>query len=282
MLVASVHTRTRRGFLCLLLLALPFVASTGAPAQAKREKNAKPQPEADKDPAKKEPPKESPRLQKLKHLTFDRRPSAILRAWAPQPPVVKSDATKDKKDDPLATELSAFQRNVTLGNWTAVKAYLGKLPTDEAKAGYQQLLRMPRRRFIFRHDSILLRKDAEGQFARHSQRCPKTPQQHRLVQEPRKGMSLAVPDRQSIRASLVLFLATASLSGTTRCRQGQMPAHLPANPTCDCDRLRRGQPFADHEDTWVRAGHTAPCLPATPGIRLCRPRFSASRSPRGW
>ena len=37
-------------------------------------------------------------------------------------------------------EMSALQRNVTLGDWAAVKEYFGKLTDDEKKAGYDQLL----------------------------------------------------------------------------------------------------------------------------------------------
>jgi hypothetical protein len=87
---------------------------------------------------------ESPRLQKLKQLQFDRRPSAILKAWAPAPPEEKSQPADPKaapaKPDPLDGELKTFQRNVTLGNWAAVKTYLTGLPEEEAKAGYQQML----------------------------------------------------------------------------------------------------------------------------------------------
>src|SRR5262245_24614050 len=70
-------------------------------------------------------PKESPRLQKLKTLSYDRRPSAILRAWS-TPPVEPAAQTepdkspdksadkakgkdKDKKNDPLVAELAALQ-----------------------------------------------------------------------------------------------------------------------------------------------------------------------------
>lgn len=77
------------------------------------------------------------RLQRLRSLTFDRRPSAILQAWAPAAPA--------KKDAPLPhgleLEMQMFQRRVTLGHWPAVKAYLAVLPKEEAKAGYEQLLR---------------------------------------------------------------------------------------------------------------------------------------------
>jgi hypothetical protein len=88
-------------------------------------------------PAPPEKPKgPSPRLQKLQQLVFDRRPSAILKAWAPRG-AEKVDLTKI---DPLQLELDMFQRRVTLGHWDAVKAYLAALPKDEGKSGYQHLL----------------------------------------------------------------------------------------------------------------------------------------------
>lgn len=41
----------------------------------------------------------------------------------------------------LDDEIAAFQRNVTLGDWTAVKAYLASLNDDEKKIAYEQLLK---------------------------------------------------------------------------------------------------------------------------------------------
>ncbi len=143
---------TRPAVLVLALVSFLFALSAGhaqTPAepqpavklQATDKSKPEPDQKAAKEPAK-ETPKESPRLQKLKQLTYDRRPSSILKAWAPQPPSPepKDDAKGDKKPDPLAEELSAFQRHVTVGNWPGVKAYLAGLPEDEAKAGYKQLL----------------------------------------------------------------------------------------------------------------------------------------------
>ncbi|MDY3557630.1 hypothetical protein R5W23_000158 [Gemmata sp. JC673] len=105
---------------------------------------------------KKEEPKETPRMSRLKSLSFDRRSSSILKAWAPQPEPKKDDTPKEpvvkspeaKEPDPkvaeqaaaLDKEISAFQKNVTLGKWAEVKAYLASLPADEGEAGYKQLL----------------------------------------------------------------------------------------------------------------------------------------------
>jgi hypothetical protein len=83
----------------------------------------------------KEKEKES-RLSRLKKLSHDRRPSAILKAWAPP---AKTDRPQLPKE-PLDEEIAAFQKNVTLGKWAEVKAYLASLPDEEAIAAYEQVL----------------------------------------------------------------------------------------------------------------------------------------------
>src|SRR5262245_32157146 len=72
-----------------------------------------------------EPKPPSPRLNQLRMLMYDRRPSTVLKAWAPQVAEKKDDK---KKPDPIDLEIKALQRNVTLGKWDAVKAYFAKLP----------------------------------------------------------------------------------------------------------------------------------------------------------
>ena len=67
-------------------------------------------------------------------------PSATLKAWAPQPKDEKPTPPKDPKAAALDKELADFQRDVTLGNWPAVKKYLAALPDEEAVAAYRQLL----------------------------------------------------------------------------------------------------------------------------------------------
>lgn len=88
--------------------------------------------------------KESPRLAKLKQLQFDRRPSAILKAWAPtttkDPKETAATPKKDPKDEALEKELADFQKSVSTGQWGKVKDYLASLPDEEALAGYKQLL----------------------------------------------------------------------------------------------------------------------------------------------
>ena len=137
--------------------------------------------------------KSTPRLEKLKKLEYDRRPSAILAAWStpPKPPEEEKKEEEKKEEekkeeekkeeekpaevtpeapaDPEAAkkaaeelekkkkqeeeaakkaaeakaieeEAKALQRNVTLGDWSAVKTYLAGIAENEAKAGYAQIL----------------------------------------------------------------------------------------------------------------------------------------------
>jgi hypothetical protein len=127
------------------------------------------------------PKSESPRLTRLKTLTYDRRPSAILKAWsepAEKPDEVVNDAAPHAASPELAVdedgevavveqgnpenpqpaqpaanqqqtpemkaleaELKTLQRNVTLGRWADVKKYLAGLPEIEGKEGYAQMLK---------------------------------------------------------------------------------------------------------------------------------------------
>jgi hypothetical protein len=80
------------------------------------------------------------RLERLKSLEFDRRPSAVLRAWAPEKKDDKHEPAKDPKVEALDKELAALQKHVTLGEWAAVKGYLATLPDEEAAAAYKQVL----------------------------------------------------------------------------------------------------------------------------------------------
>ena len=135
-------------------------------------------------------PKKQERLQKIRQLTFDRRPTAILKAWStpreeaiknglnPSPlaagaaPGLISRTTRrvvngavvttttpnvvlapgataiiqpgavaaNAQQDPFDGELRGFQYDVTVGNWPLVRAFLAKLPVDEGKAAYEQLI----------------------------------------------------------------------------------------------------------------------------------------------
>lgn len=118
------------------------------------------------------------RLQKIQQLSFDRRPSAILKAWAtpreialgdpaktagesgpsavqpvrviqrvgPNGVVIQQAATPQdpahasSKPDPFDQDLRGFQRDVTLSDWPAVRSFLSRLEKDEAKAAYDHLL----------------------------------------------------------------------------------------------------------------------------------------------
>ncbi|MFL5332123.1 MAG: hypothetical protein ACJ8H8_02860, partial [Geminicoccaceae bacterium] len=90
-------------------------------------------------------PKKDDRLAKIKQLTFDRRPSEILKAWsapegeAPRPkPAAKGET--ETKPDPFEAEWKAFRRHVTRGEWPAVRDFLAKLPEAESKAAYERLI----------------------------------------------------------------------------------------------------------------------------------------------
>ncbi len=97
-----------------------------------KDKDAKP------GEAKVEPPKLTPRAEKLKAIQFDRRPSAVLKAWAPEP---KPDPAKPAaKVEPLDAEIAAYKTAVVLADWPRVKAYLAGLPDEEATLAYRQTL----------------------------------------------------------------------------------------------------------------------------------------------
>ena len=86
---------------------------------------------------------ESERLKQLRSITYDRRPSAILRAWSePEPKKPAVDAKAKVSQGPvLDFELALLSRHVTLGRWAQVKEYWAGLPAEESKAGFAQLLR---------------------------------------------------------------------------------------------------------------------------------------------
>lgn len=130
------------------------------------------------------------RLTKLKALKFDRRPSAILKAWSEppeeeakdeggneeasneEPGPDKGEETPAATPDPVVVamqafdlELKALQRNVTLGHWDAVGDFLSGLKDDERKVAYTQLLtslRTPQRTGI---PSQLVRFAEENEFS---------------------------------------------------------------------------------------------------------------------
>lgn len=131
-------------------VASPFAVSDGLVVQSARTTSHSLQPESksttgddDKQGGK------AARLEELKKLTYDRRPSAILKAWSepesesedsefpPPPPLPVS------LDDPslLKAELESLQRNVTIGKWAEVKDYFADLSEEEAKEGYAQMVK---------------------------------------------------------------------------------------------------------------------------------------------
>jgi hypothetical protein len=109
------------------------------------------------------------RLARIQKLTFDRRPSGILKAWSTplkspeelkkeEEAKTKSGESKPAEPKPVETtaetppdpnaeklkefdlQLAAFQRDVTLSNWEAATSFLKELTEDESKAAYQKML----------------------------------------------------------------------------------------------------------------------------------------------
>jgi hypothetical protein len=131
------------------VVAVPLTKAAGGPVRVVVGPDGKPMvvesdapPSATPEAKQAEKPKESERLKKLKTISFDRRPSAQLKAWAPEPKKddAKASPPKDPKEAELEAELKTFRRIVTLGEWPKVKAYLGTLPDEEAIVAYKQLM----------------------------------------------------------------------------------------------------------------------------------------------
>lgn len=152
--------RIDRAFFCLaVVLALCF-ASTGSAQPEKlplpREvkdpakppvKGADPAPQ----PGKKDDPKENPKLTKFKTITFDRRPSNILKVWneanSPKQPA-KEKPTEPKEpsvgkgpvQEPLDEESTMIQQAVVLGKWDRVKEFIKTFPEKDGEQAYTHLL----------------------------------------------------------------------------------------------------------------------------------------------
>jgi len=175
----------------------------GAPAVAEVEEEAKADEASDKpeDPeAKKkqeEEKKKAARQQKLQKLTFDRRPSHILKEWAksnekPEPEseddpaedTSEEDPESEKPEpDPFAEDLKKFQRNMTLGNWPDVKSFLASLSEEEGKTAYRQLLQSLRN--VPKGVPPGLPPELEAQFAqliqaRNAQQGTKSPEHNKF------------------------------------------------------------------------------------------------------
>ncbi len=142
-------------------------------------------------------PVESPRMLRLKQLSFDRRPSTILKAWAPKSPEKKTGPTKDPKVAALDDEMAAFQKNVTLSKWADVKSYLATLPDEEARVAYQQLLR-----------SLQQRPGMPG-----GQGMPMDGYSPMMMQVPG---AIQYAEKHSFNADDLLGLAAAAPNGTNR------------------------------------------------------------------
>lgn len=104
------------------------------------------------------------RKARIQKLTFDRRPSTILKVWSTPPEsdeeAKNGEASETKPDEAANTDaspptpdpsterlqafdkqLAEFQRNVTLGRWESVAVFLAEdLDEDEGKAAYLKML----------------------------------------------------------------------------------------------------------------------------------------------
>lgn len=100
--------------------ASPTPAASAAPAAAAAEgKEAK-------------APEESEKLKKFKAMKLDRRPTAILKAWA--------DGEARKAGSGLDQELAGLAADVAQGRWSEVGKFIQSLPEAERAAAYERLL----------------------------------------------------------------------------------------------------------------------------------------------
>jgi hypothetical protein len=134
---ATVQATPKPGELPANVFADGNVATTKTPAELQAEQQAE--------------AKKAARLQKIQQLGFDRRPSAILKAWSTPEAVVAKEEPKPADHagpnapapappDPFDAELKAFRRMVTLGDWPSVGKFLAALPEVESKAVYKRLV----------------------------------------------------------------------------------------------------------------------------------------------
>ncbi len=106
--------------------------------------------EAEKKKKEEEEKKKKERLEKIKAATFDRTIAARLKAWsgfeeqkekaAEEKKPEEKEAAAAQKEDELPTQIAQWQKDVTLGNWEGVKAFLESLSEEEAKVGYNAML----------------------------------------------------------------------------------------------------------------------------------------------
>ena len=84
----------------------------------------------------------SGRIEKIKKLLFDRRPSALLGAGAEGEATTTraAEAPAPATTDPFDLELKAFREAALAGRWEAVATFLQSLPAAEATAALDRLL----------------------------------------------------------------------------------------------------------------------------------------------
>ncbi len=101
--------------------------------------------------------KPNPKLEKFKQLTFDRRPSNILKVWnesqsPPRPPAEEEDPDKgakrrtkdgkkgEVKKDPIEEEIRVFSPGCDFGPLGQGKAFIKGFPPEEAETAYNNFL----------------------------------------------------------------------------------------------------------------------------------------------
>jgi hypothetical protein len=124
--------------------AIPIIGSNDEPIPGKVVQLAAPDEEGNPGQpgaAVAKAPKESARYTSLKTLQFDRRPSAILKAWAPEKKDTKTPEAKKTpeqlKTEAITQELNVYKLAVILGDWAKVKSLLANWPDEEATLAYK-------------------------------------------------------------------------------------------------------------------------------------------------
>ena len=100
-------------------------------------------PSQDEAPEEPEAPAEEPEPVDTEGMSEEEAAEAIAKAEKAAEKKAKKEAEKRAEREAaeaLERELALFQRQVTLGEWDAVRAYLANLPKAEGEAGYARLI----------------------------------------------------------------------------------------------------------------------------------------------
>jgi hypothetical protein len=210
---------------------------SSAPTQQAVSKAAAANPAAGADGAETKPPAETPRLKRLKTLTYDRRPSAILRAWS-VPAGKEDDTATGEAGQPIAAQPNEGESDdgdvVDLGSLSNVLAQKlaaagaqaattenpaegqapgAKQPTaDELKALETELKTLQRNVTLGKWDAVktylagLPENEGKEGFAQMLRAFTITPQQAQAMQQQGRG---AVMEQHVFSLDDVMGLAAA-------------------------------------------------------------------------